>query len=178
MEEKTICAISTAMGNSAISIIRISGKDSLNIVQKFFSSKSLNYSQIEPRKMYLGIFENGNIKEVHCTYDVNTKSGSGFNERKPNGTIQFVEATTARKAKFNMFEPLLMDSDDDSKSFMDLINPNSWNVLEGFVENAKDHFEDLEKFQFIRDGYYTVDKESRDDALVFNCIVPLKSSAK
>ena len=122
--------------------------------------------------------ENGNIKEVHCTYDVNTKSGSGFNERKPNGTIQFVEATTARKAKFNMFEPLLMDSDDDSKSFMDLINPNSWNVLEGFVENAKDHFEDLEKFQFIRDGYYTVDKESRDDALVFNCIVPLKSSAK
>ena len=122
--------------------------------------------------------ENGNIKEVHCTYDVNTKSGSGFNERKPNGTIQFVEATTARKTKFNMFEPLLMDSDDESKSFMDLINPNSWNVLEGFVENAQDHFEDLEKFQFIRDGYYTVDKESRDDALVFNCIVPLKSSVK
>ena len=137
--------------------------------------------QLDELNESLGVYttdENGNIKEVHCTYDVNTKSGSGFNERKPNGTIQFVEATTARKAKFNMFEPLLMDSDDESKSFMDLINPNSWNVLEGFVENAKDHFEDLEKFQFIRDGYYTVDKESRDDALVFNCIVPLKSSAK
>ena len=49
--------------------------------------------------------EEGNITVVHCTYDPATKSGSGFNERKPNGTIQFVEATTARKAKFNLFEP-------------------------------------------------------------------------
>ena len=122
--------------------------------------------------------EDGNIKEVHCTYDSKTKSGSGFNERKPNGTIQFVEATTARKAKFNMFEPLLVDEDDTEKSFLERINPNSWTVLEGYVENASVHFEEGEKFQFIRDGYYTVDKESKDDDLVFNCIVPLKSSVK
>ena len=122
--------------------------------------------------------EDGNIKEVHCTYDPKTKSGSGFNERKPNGTIQFVEATTARKAKFNMFEPLLVDEDDTEKSFMERINPNSWTVLEGYVENASAHFEEGEKFQFIRDGYYTVDKESKDDDLAFNCIVPLKSSVK
>ena len=63
MEEKTICAISTAMGNSAISIVRISGKKSLEIIQKFFHSKSLNYETIEPRKMYLGTFCYQNISE-------------------------------------------------------------------------------------------------------------------
>ena len=123
--------------------------------------------------------ENGNICLVHCTYDVNTKSGSGFNERKPNGTIQFVEKTTARKAKFNKFEPLMVDAEkDDQRSFLERVNPNSWTVLNGFVENAKEHFEVLEKFQFIRDGYYTVDNDSTDSELVFNCTVPLKSSVK
>ena len=119
--------------------------------------------------------ENGEICEVSCTYDEATKSGSGFNERKPNGTIQFVEATTARPAKFNLFEALITD-EDESKDITERVNPNSWTVEVGFVENAKEHFEDLEKFQFIRDGYYVVDKESKDDSLVFNCIVPLKSS--
>ena len=119
--------------------------------------------------------KDGNIIEVLCTYDPQTKSGSGFNERKPNGTIQFVEATTARHAKFNMFEPLILD-EDDTKDITERVNPNSWQVMEGFVENAKDHFEDMEKFQFIRDGYYAVDKLSTDKELVFNCIVPLKSS--
>ncbi len=121
--------------------------------------------------------ENGNIALVHCTYDKLTKSGSGFNERKPNGTIQFVESTTARKATFNKFESLILDDGSD-KTFMEKLNPNSWEIKKGFIENAKEHFEELEKFQFIRDGYYVVDKESKDDDLVFNCIVPLKSSIK
>jgi len=121
--------------------------------------------------------EEGNISVVHCTYDKLTKSGSGFNERKPNGTIQFVEASTARKAKFNRFESLIIEDGSD-KSFLEKVNPDSWKVLNGFIENAKEHFEVLEKFQFIRDGYYVVDKESTDDELVFNCIVPLKSSVK
>ena len=63
MENKTICAISTAMGNSAISIVRMSGKESLDVIKRFFSSKSLNYNEIEPRKMYLGTFNNENISE-------------------------------------------------------------------------------------------------------------------
>ena len=121
--------------------------------------------------------ENGEIVEVLCTYDVNTKSGSGFNERKPNGTIQFVEATTARKAKFNTFEPLIMD-DDSSKDICERVNPNSWNVYNGFIENYKEHFEPLEKYQLIRDGYYVVDYDSTDEELVFNCTVELKSSVK
>ncbi len=122
--------------------------------------------------------ENGNITVVHCTYDPLTKSGSGFNERKPNGTIQFVEAQTAREATFNLFEPLIIEDENDERSFLDRINPNSWTVKKGFIENAKQHFEELERFQFIRDGYYAVDKESKDDNLVFNRIVPLKSSIK
>ena len=119
----------------------------------------------------------GNIIEVLCTYDPATKSGSGFNERKPNGNIGFVEAHTARKAKFNIFDALITD-EDTTKDITERVNPNSWKIMEGFVENAKEHFENEEKFQFIRDGYYTVDKESTDEALVFNCIVPLKSSVK
>lgn len=122
--------------------------------------------------------EEGNITVVHCTYDPATKSGSGFNERKPNGTIQFVEATTARCAKFNLFEPLIIDEEGDTRSLLEKVNPNSWVVKEGFVENCKEHFEELERFQFIRDGYYAVDKDSKDDLLVFNRIAPLKSSIK
>ena len=63
MGEKTICAISTPLGNSAISIIRMSGKDSLKIAEKYFSSKSLNYKKIEERKMYLGAFKAEGISE-------------------------------------------------------------------------------------------------------------------
>lgn len=63
MEEKTICAISTPLGNSAISIIRMSGSKAIEIAKSFFVSKSLDYENIEPRKMYLGTFEYGDIKE-------------------------------------------------------------------------------------------------------------------
>lgn len=121
--------------------------------------------------------KDGNIIEVLCTYDEQTKSGTGFNERKPNGTIQFVEASTARQATFNMFEPLITD-EDSTKDICDRVNPNSWKEMKGFVENFKEHFEPLEKYQFIRDGYYSVDYDSKDDDLVFNCIVGLKSSIK
>lgn len=123
--------------------------------------------------------ENGNIKEIHCTYDVNTKSGTGFNERKPNGTIHFVEATTARPALFNLFEPLILDDEENgNKDFLQRINPNSWVKATGFIENYKDDYYVGEKFQFIRDGYFAVDKTSNKQNLVFNRIVSLKSSIK
>lgn len=122
--------------------------------------------------------ENGEVCEVLCTYDEKTLSGSGFNERKPNGNIGFVDASTALPATFNLFEPLILDSDDESISFMDRINPESWKVQKGFVEKGVYHIGD--KFQFIRDGYYCVDSDTTDDNsnLVFNRIVPLKSSKK
>lgn len=123
--------------------------------------------------------ENGEIIEVHCTYDEKTKSGSGFNERKPNGTIQFVEASTARKVTFNLFEPLVLDAPENSElSFIERLNPNSWIKQQGYLENAKEHFEIGEKFQFIREGYFAVDTKSTPDKLVFNRIVSLKSTGK
>ena len=119
--------------------------------------------------------ENGEIEEVLCTYDKATLSGSGFNERKPNGTIGFVEASSAKKAIFNQFEPLILGTV-DSENFLENINPNSWTKLEGYVENGK--YEKDTSFQFIRDGYYIVDKDSNEDVLVFNRTVSLKSSFK
>ena len=120
----------------------------------------------------------GNIVCVHCTYDPATKSGSGFNERKPNGTIHYVEATTALKATFKHYEPLVFDETEETqgKSFLERINPNSLVVLNGFVEASLIDTKPLDRYQFIRTGYYCTDKESTKDNLIFNRTCPLKSS--
>ena len=120
--------------------------------------------------------ENGQVKELLCTYDVNTKSGSGFNERKPNGNIHFVEASHAQKATFNLFEPLILDEKVSSENFKERLNPNSWVKREGFVEYGLWDVKPLDKFQFVRNGYYSVDYDSKENELVFNRIVGLKSS--
>ena len=120
--------------------------------------------------------ENGQVKELLCTYDVNTKSGSGFNERKPNGNIHFVEATHAVKAQFNLFEPLILDEKVSSENFKERLNPNSWVKKEGYAEYGLRDAKELKKFQFVRNGYYSVDYDSKENELVFNRIVGLKSS--
>ena len=122
--------------------------------------------------------EAGNIVELHCTYDPETKSGSGFEGRKPNGTIHYVEATTALKATFNHYEPLVFDETEETKglSFIERINPNSWVKLEGYVEESLANTKPLDRYQFIRNGYYCTDKESSKDHLIFNRTCPLKSS--
>lgn len=119
----------------------------------------------------------GSIKEIHCTYDPLTKSGSGFNERKPNGTIHYVEASTAIEATFNLFEPLLID-DESKESFLDRINPNSWTIQKGFVETSCYNTLPEDKFQFVRNGYFSTDYDSKENALIFNRTVSLKSSFK
>ena len=122
--------------------------------------------------------ENGKVIELHCTYDPATKSGSGFNERKPNGTIHYVEATTALKATFNHYEPLVFDETEETAgtSFLERINPYSLVVLHGYVEASLKTTKPLDRFQFIRNGYYCTDKESTEDNLIFNRTCPLKSS--
>lgn len=120
----------------------------------------------------------GNIQEIHCTYDPLTKSGSGFTGRKPNGTIHFVEATTAIPAEFNLFEPLILSDSKNKQELLESINPNSWIKQNGFVEKLDTKWNELDRFQFLRHGYFAVDKESREDKLVFNRIVSLKSSFK
>ena len=122
--------------------------------------------------------DNGNIIEVHCSYDPETKSGSGFEGRKPNGTIHYVEATTALKARFNLYEPLVFDETEETKglSFIERLNPNSWEKVDGYVEASLKDTKPLDRFQFIRNGFYCTDKESKPGELVFNRTCSLKSS--
>ena len=122
----------------------------------------------------------GNVSELHCTYDVETKSGSGFTGRKVKGTIHWVDAINALPAEFRLYEPLILDDEqEEGKTFIDQINPNSIEILQGFIEpNMKDS-KPNDKFQFFRHGYFNVDnKYSTPEKLVFNRIVSLKSSFK
>ena len=124
--------------------------------------------------------ENGNIVEIHCTYDPETKSGSGFEGRKPNGNIHFVEATTALKATFRQFEPLMLDETAENKDldFMEKLNPNSLHEYEGYVEESFKDDKIGTQYQFVRNGYYILDKDSTASNLVFNRSCELKSSFK
>ena len=122
--------------------------------------------------------ESGKLVELHCTYDQETKSGSGFTGRKVKGTIHWVETSQAIPAEFRLYEPLIMDEDmEEGTSFMDHINPNSLEILEGFVEQNIAEAKPQDKFQFFRHGYFNVDPlNSTRDHLVFNRIVSLKNT--
>lgn len=124
--------------------------------------------------------ENGNVVEVHCTYDPETKSGSGFTGRKVKGTIHWVDAKSAVPAEFRLFEPLILDEEEEEgKTFLEQVNPNSMEVLQGFVEPQMKNAKLQEKFQFFRHGYFNVDpKYTTPEKPVFNRIVSLKSSFK
>lgn len=124
--------------------------------------------------------EEGNIVEVHATYDPQTKSGSGFTGRKVKGTIHWVCAKTALPATVRLYENLIdeekgvYNKEDGSLN----LNPHSLKVIDGaFVEPSLKESRPYDSFQFVRNGYFCVDaKDSSPDALVFNRIVSLKSS--
>ncbi len=123
--------------------------------------------------------ENGNVTEVHCTYDPETKCGSGFNARKVKGTIHWVPAREAVKAEVRLYENIIDEekgvyNEDGSLN----LNPNSLTVLkECFLEPALATAEAFDCFQFVRQGFFCVDyKDSKAGAPVFNRIVSLKSS--
>ncbi|MEK4148194.1 glutamine--tRNA ligase/YqeY domain fusion protein [Robertmurraya sp. FSL W8-0741] len=128
--------------------------------------------------------ENGQIVEIHCTYDPETKSGTGFTGRKVKGTLHWVDAKHAIPAEFRLYEPLILDEDsdgedDENKTFLDYVNPNSLQIIQGFVEPNMQDVKPQDKFQFFRHGYFNVDpKYSTPDKPVFNLIVSLKSSFK
>ena len=126
--------------------------------------------------------ESGNITEIHCTYDPETKSGSGFTGRKVKSTIHWVDAKSAIPCEFRLFEPLILDDNEENegKHFLEQINPHSIEILQGYAEatQLKDA-KMLDKFQFVRNGFFSVDtKYTTEDKLVFNRVVPLKSSFK
>lgn len=127
--------------------------------------------------------ENGEIIELLCTYDPETKSGSGFTGRKVKGTIHWVCDYDKVEATVNLYDKLILDEEllrDSSKSWEEKLNPESKITLdkcfiEPFVKNAKPE----DKFQFMRHGYFCVDrKETTSDNLVFNRTVSLKDSFK
>ncbi|MFD0957819.1 glutamine--tRNA ligase/YqeY domain fusion protein [Paenibacillus chungangensis] len=122
--------------------------------------------------------EDGNVVELHCTYDPETKSGSGFTGRKVKGTIHWVDASAAVPAQFRLLEPLIIDeAQEEGKSFLEKINPASLVVEHGYVEPNMAETKGGDKYQFFRHGYFNVDpKDSDGEMLVFNRIVSLKSS--
>lgn len=125
--------------------------------------------------------EEGNVVELHCTYDPETKSGTGFTGRKVKGTIHWVDAKNAVPAEFRLYEPLIKDDEikEEGTTFLDHVNPNSLEIVHGFVEPKMKDVQPQDKFQFFRHGYFNVDpKYTNDERIVFNRIVSLKSSFK
>jgi glutaminyl-tRNA synthetase len=139
--------------------------------------------------------EDGNVVELHCTYDPETKSGTGFTGRKVKGTLHWVDAKSAIPAEFRLYEPLILDEDADKnaeadtddaaeneaegKTFLDYVNPNSLEIVQGFIEPNMNEVKAQDKFQFFRHGYFNVDpKHTTPEKPVFNRIVSLKSSFK
>ncbi len=126
--------------------------------------------------------ETGKVTEIHCTYDPETKCGTGFTGRKVKGTIHWVPAPFATKAEVRLYENIVdeekgvYNKEDGSLN----LNPNSLTVLkECYLEPSFDDAKAYDSFQFVRHGYFCVDaKDSKQDALVFNRIVSLKSSFK
>ena len=123
--------------------------------------------------------ENGNVIEVHCTYDPQTKSGSGFTGRKVKGTIHWVPVKEAVKAEVRLYENIIDEekgvyNEDGSLN----LNPNSIIVKKDcFVEPALKLAKEFDSFQFVRQGFFCVDcRDTKSDELVFNRIVSLKSS--
>ena len=125
--------------------------------------------------------ENGNITVIHGTYDPESKGGNSPDGRKVKGTIHWVAAKTAVKAECRLYENLIDEekgvyNEDGSMN----INPNSLTVLkECYLEPSLKDAKAYDSFQFVRNGFFCVDaKDSKEDALVFNRIVSLKSSFK
>ncbi|MEA5056972.1 MAG: glutamine--tRNA ligase/YqeY domain fusion protein [Anaerotignum propionicum] len=122
--------------------------------------------------------ENGHVVEVHCTYDPETRSGSGFEGRKVKGTLHWVSATENVQATARLYDYMMLDNPEDSNGEM-IMNPNSLEVKECFIEPAVKEAAKGDRFQFMRNGYYIVDtKDTTEEKLVFNRIVSLKSSFK
>lgn len=123
----------------------------------------------------------GKIIEIHCTYDTDSLSGSGTeaSKRKVKGTLHWVSVKHAVKAEVRLYDRLFNNEAPDAqkdRDFKDFINPNSLNVVTGFIEPSVKTANIGDRFQFQRLGYFCVDKESTYNSLVFNRTVTLKDT--
>ncbi|OJX52797.1 MAG: glutamine--tRNA ligase [Flavobacterium sp. 38-13] len=124
---------------------------------------------------------NGNITEIHVTYDTDSLSGSGTeaSQRKVSGTLHWVSIAHAIEAEVRLYDRLFTDESPDThkgKDFLEFVNPNSLQVVTGYLEPSLKEAKNEDKFQFQRLGYFTVDKDSTDKRLVFNRTVSLKDT--
>ncbi|GAB1308294.1 glutamine--tRNA ligase/YqeY domain fusion protein [Urechidicola sp. KH5] len=124
---------------------------------------------------------NGNITEVHCTYDPNSRSGSGSeaSKRKVKGTLHWVSAEHAVPAEVRLYDRLFMDEAPDGhkdKDFLDFVNPSSLEVITAKVEPSLQSANHGDRFQFQRKGYFCVDPDSNSAKLVFNKTVGLRDT--
>jgi glutaminyl-tRNA synthetase len=123
----------------------------------------------------------GNITEIHVTYDTDSLSGSGSeaSKRKVAGTLHWVSIKHAIEAEVRLYDRLFIDEAPDShkeKDFLDFMNANSLQIIKGYVEPSLASAKSGDKFQFQRIGYFNVDKDSTTSKLVFNKTVGLKDA--
>lgn len=125
--------------------------------------------------------DSGEIIEIHATYDADSKSGSGSeaSQRKVAGTLHWVSVAHALETEVRLYDRLFLDQAPDShkdKNFLDFMNPNSLQVVKGYVEPSLATVKAGDKFQFQRLGYFNVDKDSSVETIIFNKTVGLKDA--
>lgn len=122
----------------------------------------------------------GVVKEIQCTIDPKTKGGISPDGREVEGTIHWISAKHAVKAEFRLYNDLFTKVNpletEEGKDFTDYINPNSLEILHGYVEPQLQKTNIGDRFQFERNGFFNIDYESKKEALIFNRIIPLRDS--
>jgi glutaminyl-tRNA synthetase len=124
--------------------------------------------------------KDGNITEIHCTYDPESKGGKSPDGRKVKGTIHWVDSKTCIDAELRLYDRLFTkenpDDLEEGETYLDYLNPDSLQIISAKLEKHLENAEIGNKFQFERKGYFCVDKDSSHKKLVFNRIVDLKDS--
>ncbi|MDD3739977.1 MAG: glutamine--tRNA ligase/YqeY domain fusion protein [Bacteroidales bacterium] len=122
----------------------------------------------------------GNITELHCTYDPESKGGQSPDGRKVKGTIHWVDSKTCFDAEVRLYDRLFIkenpEDTNENETYLDYLNPDSLKTITAKLEQSLIDAKPMERFQFERKGYFCVDKDSRPDKIVFNRIVTLKDS--
>ena len=124
--------------------------------------------------------QTGEIREIHCSYDPQTKSGMPESSRKVKGTLHWVSEKHAVKAEIRLYDRLFTrenpDDSEEGETYKDYLNPDSLKIVTAMIEPSVKNAGVLDKYQFERIGYFSVDKDSTQQNLVFNRVVPLKDS--
>lgn len=124
--------------------------------------------------------ESGEITEILCTYDPNSRSGSDTSGRKVKGTIHWVSAQHAEEIEVRLYDRLFTSEDpgstEDGKTYLDYLNPNSLKTVKAFAEPAIKEHSIGEQVQYERVGYFVVDPDTTSEKLVMNRIVSLRDT--